>query len=1127
MTFNVIEDEQYWMEIMPFMAKTTTTKDSGFMPPPPKNLFANGFKDADESTADTITFNLGTGDMKYIEVTVTDASGNAVQNAMVTAAGRMPKATGALGKAKLIAFEGLVFVDVIKPGVGEVFGIPVEVASANTENSPATVTVPMVVPGRTLSGSVKADANTLQQNALVFANERDSNGNPMPGHKEIFSTDGSYSFRVRDNTRWQICAFDGTAETCLPDQVVVGTADSTGNTIYVKQGFVSVTGTLEISGTGVPDAYVSIESNTSTPYYGGVVTDVNGAYSLSVPSGQYCVRAFVSKIIDGKKININKNISCSVDTSSGDTVALGTTSLASSTVSVPISFINEGGSAVTVTNAFVNVESITGKRSDFQIKGASSSTMGLEPGTYTIRGFVEGAGPITTQAGVVVSEGTSLAFTVPSPVTISGTVKDGSGTGVSGAKVQAKDPVEGFIAGNAETNSTGAYTMYVPANLGKVIVTARKTNYTPSEAASLSVAAANLTKNLVITSATNAASQAVTVTLAGSQPSDVVRVVATDAKGNSISGNTNSNGNGQVTLSLPNGTYALKAFYVGYETTAGNTQTVTIANTTSPGAKTIPMTAVAGFTSQRPATTTFNPTTGVTLTSTDGKVIVTIPGGALTGSASTTYRLSVAKIAAPETGVAKTEDGLGYDIAITDSSGQTVTSLNSSIKIEITVDDVNTVNIGYVDDSANGEWSNVSFSKDAVNSKIIVWTDHLTIYGEVIPTDEDPPAAPTGLSGEKSGNTVLLDWNNNTEVDFLEYEVYRSATTPVSIIQGNQVNLGIVTDSAWADLTPPATGTVYYAVTAVDTSGNESTGSSSVPVVITAEATETCNNSVDDDGDLAVDCADSDCTGVSPCGQEICNDGVDNDGDGHKDCADPECDTNPICRPPVDGGDQGGGGGGGGAGDTPSQPKKVTLKVKDIEILEGEELEEAKKKAEKAEAKPPFTDTIGHWGESFIAKLYNKGVIKGRSATTFEPNAQITRAEALKIILLGLGETVPASVSANPFPDVDKGAWYAPVVKKAKDMKIIGGYTDGTFRPDQNVNRAEALKMLFITGGVEVGKVTENPFSDVDAGGWYAPYVLTSYNKGIVKGYDDGTFRAGQSITRAEMSKIVVKVMEM
>ncbi len=171
----------------------------------------------------------------------------------------------------------------------------------------------------------------------------------------------------------------------------------------------------------------------------------------------------------------------------------------------------------------------------------------------------------------------------------------------------------------------------------------------------------------------------------------------------------------------------------------------------------------------------------------------------------------------------------------------------------------------------------------------------------------------------------------------------------------------------------------------------------------------------------------------------------------------------------------------------------------------------------------PFTDIANHWGKEYINKLRIAGIVGGKNEGIFAPNDYLTRAELTKIALNAFDINV-GDVSEKPFEDVNLQDWFAAYVKTAKEEGIVKGYQN-VFRPNQNVTRAEALKILLTTANFDLPAASTD-FSDVAAGAWHEKYIAFAKDNEIVGGYKDGTFKPNQPITRAEIAKITVKTME-
>ncbi len=117
----------------------------------------------------------------------------------------------------------------------------------------------------------------------------------------------------------------------------------------------------------------------------------------------------------------------------------------------------------------------------------------------------------------------------------------------------------------------------------------------------------------------------------------------------------------------------------------------------------------------------------------------------------------------------------------------------------------------------------------------------------------------------------------------------------------------------------------------------------------------------------------------------------------------------------------------------------------------------------------------------------------------------------------------------NRFWDVDNDTWFAEHVEKMDRMNIMSGYNNNEFRPGQNITRAEFIKSVMATWeqlGYTLLTDTGSPFSDVPSYRWYTPYVNTAHQLGLVEGYEDGTFRPDQPITRAEAAVIIANLLD-
>ena len=146
----------------------------------------------------------------------------------------------------------------------------------------------------------------------------------------------------------------------------------------------------------------------------------------------------------------------------------------------------------------------------------------------------------------------------------------------------------------------------------------------------------------------------------------------------------------------------------------------------------------------------------------------------------------------------------------------------------------------------------------------------------------------------------------------------------------------------------------------------------------------------------------------------------------------------------------------------------------------------------------------------------------GYADGTVRPNGKITRAEVATIFFRLLDDDTRAKYwsSENAFSDVSADKWYNNAVSTLSRMGVIGGYADGTFRPDAPISRAEFAKIA-VSFTQNNGSAVYNYFTDVKTTDWFAPYVTAAKDAGLIEGYSDGSFKPESKITRAEACAIV------
>ncbi len=145
-----------------------------------------------------------------------------------------------------------------------------------------------------------------------------------------------------------------------------------------------------------------------------------------------------------------------------------------------------------------------------------------------------------------------------------------------------------------------------------------------------------------------------------------------------------------------------------------------------------------------------------------------------------------------------------------------------------------------------------------------------------------------------------------------------------------------------------------------------------------------------------------------------------------------------------------------------------------------------------------------------------------------KPQGNITRAEVATIFYRLLKDEVREEIETdvNSFPDVNEDDWFNVTVSSLANMGAISGYEDGTFRPNEPISRAELAAMAVRFYDTFEAEYEEGTFLDVDGDEWYADAIAAAEELGIIGGYPDGTVRPNNNITRAETCAIVNRVLE-
>ena len=159
-----------------------------------------------------------------------------------------------------------------------------------------------------------------------------------------------------------------------------------------------------------------------------------------------------------------------------------------------------------------------------------------------------------------------------------------------------------------------------------------------------------------------------------------------------------------------------------------------------------------------------------------------------------------------------------------------------------------------------------------------------------------------------------------------------------------------------------------------------------------------------------------------------------------------------------------------------------------------------------------------------VMELSNLEIISGYPDGYFRPEQAINRAEALKIILNSFPKN-DTDLAANKFPDVNEADWFYKFVRIALKNRIIEGYTDGTFKPANQVNFAEALKMGLFAKGIDTEKIEFVDFHpSVKKDDWFAKYFSFGYDKNLFKTDRKGGLNPIKPLTRGEFVELIYRI---
>ncbi len=173
-----------------------------------------------------------------------------------------------------------------------------------------------------------------------------------------------------------------------------------------------------------------------------------------------------------------------------------------------------------------------------------------------------------------------------------------------------------------------------------------------------------------------------------------------------------------------------------------------------------------------------------------------------------------------------------------------------------------------------------------------------------------------------------------------------------------------------------------------------------------------------------------------------------------------------------------------------------------------------------------FADvSVDHQYYNAIIVLRYQELLQGYGDNTFRPDQPLNRVEALKLVFEAAEIEVTNGIAQAMFSDTEETAWYSGYLNKAVFLEVVNGYADSTFRPEQSVNLVEFLKMLLLTQKADIGnaELAQIPYADVMPGQWYSKYVNYAKIKDMLVADYDNKIYPAQPLSRGRAADIIYR----
>jgi hypothetical protein len=162
----------------------------------------------------------------------------------------------------------------------------------------------------------------------------------------------------------------------------------------------------------------------------------------------------------------------------------------------------------------------------------------------------------------------------------------------------------------------------------------------------------------------------------------------------------------------------------------------------------------------------------------------------------------------------------------------------------------------------------------------------------------------------------------------------------------------------------------------------------------------------------------------------------------------------------------------------------------------------------------------GYWAKGPIETLAGLGIIDGYPDGTYRPDQTVNRAELTAILVRArLGKL--SARGFRSFTDVRSHHWAAPYIDKAIELEWVKGFPNGSFQPNRLITRAEGIGLIGRFDNWDHYELVEKPYKDIPLNFWAAGAIATAKSKGLLTYLVQQEFRPRAPLTRAELAELL------